>query len=211
MEERVYNGDIDPQGLANHLVGAFNRGRDLVAQQTGQGDQIFVQIGRMHIWNGSFRGALGVSIAKRADGLHVIAGQSTWLDLKDPAISGSLIGAIFFHPLLIFPLVRGFRNFTLTHDLWHTVDDYCTQAGATSGSSISTDTVYCPRCGAVNPNDAEQCYLCDASLTGAQPGPPLTPELQPTQYAVSCPRCGTTVYAGKFCSNCGSELPVRTS
>ena len=211
MEERVYNGNIDPRGLANHLVDVFNQGKDVVAQQTGQEDQIFVQVGRVNIWSGSFRGALGVSIARQADGLHVVAGQSTWLDLKDPTISGSLIGALFFHPLLLFPLVRGFRNFTLSQDLWRVIDDYCTQAGATSSSSTSTYTVYCPRCGAVNPGDAQQCYLCDASLVGGQPGPPITPDLQPTATAVSCPRCGAIVYAGKFCSNCGTELPARAS
>ncbi|GAC1365442.1 MAG: hypothetical protein NVS2B12_26220 [Ktedonobacteraceae bacterium] len=209
MEERIYNGNIDPQGLANHVVDVFNRGGDMVAQQTGQGDQIFVQVGRVSIWSGSFRGAIGVSIARRSDGLHVVTGQSSWLDLKDPAISGSLLGAIFFHPLLLFPLVRGFRNFTLTQDLWRAIDDYCTQAGATTGSTTSTHTAYCPRCGAVNPGDAQQCYLCDASLAGAQPGPLMPQEATP--HPVSCPRCGETVYAGKFCSNCGTQLPVRAS
>ncbi len=211
MEERIYNGNIDPQGLANQLVNVFNQGNDLVAQQTGQGDQIFVQIGRMSIWSGSFRGALGISIARQPDGLHVMTGQSSWLNLKDPAISGSLIGALFFHPLLLFPLVRGFRNFTLTQDIWRTIDDYCTQAGSTASSSTSSHTLYCPRCGAVNPGEAQQCYLCDTSLVGAQPGPPLTPDLQPTLYAVSCPRCGATVYGGKFCSNCGSALSTHAS
>ena len=210
MEERIYNGNIDPQRLANHIVNVFNQGGDVVAQQAGQGDQIFVQVGRVSIWSSSFRGALGVSIARRADGLHVIAGQSSWLDLKDPAISGSLIGALFFHPLLLFPLMRGFRNFTLTKDIWRVIDDYCTQAGATTGISTSTDTAYCPRCGAVNPGDAQQCYLCDAPLTGARPGPSMQ-EVLPTLYPVNCPRCGATVYAGKFCSNCGTQLPARAS
>jgi ribosomal protein L40E len=211
MEERIYNGNIDPQGLANHIVDVFNQGRDIVAQQTGQGDQIFVQVGRLSIWSGSFRGALGVSIARRADGLHVVAGQSTWLDLKEPAVSGSLIGGLFFHPLLLFPLVHGLRNFALSQNLWRVIDDYCTQAGATASSSTSTNTVYCPRCGAVNPGDTQQCYLCDGPLVGARPGPPLTPDLQPTLTAVICPRCDATVYAGKFCSNCGSELPAHVS
>lgn len=45
MEQRIYRGNVSGEGLADHLVSAFNNRDGLVAQRVGQGDNLLVQIG----------------------------------------------------------------------------------------------------------------------------------------------------------------------
>ncbi len=232
MEQRVYVGNIDPNGLADFLVQTFNQNfsysgwsdrYQTMAQKVGQGDQILVQVARARTSSGRIRGALGVSISRTSNGVSVSTGQSNWLDLDDPSIAGTLIGSLFFPPLLIFPVLRGIHNYTFYQDVWQAIDTYCTQGGAHQGSTTTAHGIYCPYCGTINDETVQQCQTCGAPLQ-AQQGqpqqqaaqqatqyytpPPRSPQQpqQPAQEMVICPRCGQRVPAANFCNNCANPL-----
>jgi len=214
MEERLYHGNINPEALANHLVATFNQGGDLAAQRVGQGDQVMVQVGRVKLWTGRFHSAIGINISQLPDGICVATGQSHWLELDNPGVSGMLLGSLFFPPLIIFPLMRGIRNYTLYQDIWTVIDDYCTQGHAVQGDVMTAHAVYCQNCGAVNDEHIGQCHLCGMPLyipEYSDVAPPMQAANRTVVYKprmVTCPRCDTTVPAGKYCNNCASELPM---
>lgn len=215
MEQRLYQGTINPDALADYLVqtfnqnyayyGIYNQRYTTIAQKVGQGDHLLVQIARARTWSGKIRAALGVSISRVSDGISVSTGQSNWLNLDDPAILGMVIGAVFFPPLIIFPLIRGINNFTFYQDVWNAIDTYCTQVGATRTDTVVAHAVYCPVCGSINEEGAQQCHTCGAQLTQSQQQAP-TPLPVPTGERITCERCGATVPAAKYCGNCGSPL-----
>jgi hypothetical protein len=244
MEQRVYQGNINPNGLADYLVNTFNQGYGLgpgpgygfnpgygygygpgfsgtMAQKVGQGDNILVQIALLGHHGRRIRSTIGLSITRVPDGVSVATGQSNWFDA--PAMAGGLIGAIFWPPLLLFPLARGIRDYGLYQDVWNAVDTYCTQVGAMQASSTTAHGVYCPRCGAVNDEDAPACAMCGTPLASSFQGQPQptsvpndlrndfpsqSPQSPPAAAAerIICPACGQTVSGGKFCSNCGAPL-----
>ncbi len=219
MEQRIYHGNIDPDALADFLVQSFNQGYTYtgissqryttMAQKVGQGDHLLVQIARARAWSGRIRSALGVSISRIPDGVSVSTGQSNWLDLADPALAGMLIGAVFFPPLLIFPIIRGINIYVFYHDVWNAIDSYCAQAGATPASTTTAHGVYCQHCGAINDEGVEQCHTCGAPL---HPLPAYqAPTAAPGTATVTCPHCGATVSAAKFCSNCAAPLSAVPS
>ena len=219
MEERIYHGNVSGEALADHLVTTFNQGDDIVAQKVGQGDQIMVQVGRAKLWTGKIHGAIGITIARVSDGIRVATGQSNWLELNDPSVGGMLLGSIFFPPLIIFPLMRGIRNYALYQDIWAVIDDYCTQGNATQGNKTTTHAVYCQNCGAANDENAAQCHLCgmplynpeDAKSADASPYAQATSNIVYKPRMVTCPRCDAVVPAGRYCNNCASLLPPQSN
>ncbi len=207
MEQRIYHGNINPDALADYLVGMFNQGYGgTVAQKVGQGNQVLVQIGLLSHSGRRIRHSIGVSIYRTPDGVSVATGQANWFD--DPGLGGSLIGALYWPPLLLFPLARGINSYALYQDLWQAVDTYCAQAGAMQGNVTTAHAVYCHNCGVVNNEGDHVCRMCGASLYAPQP-----PHYQPPpQGEVVCPLCGQTVSAGNFCNNCAAPLrPTQAS
>lgn len=211
MEQRFYHGNINPNALADYLVATFNQGyAGTVAQKVGQGDNLLVQIGRLSHSGRRIRHSIGVSIGRTPDGVNVSTGQSNWFD--DPGMmGGTLIGAIFWPPLLLFPLARGIGNYTFYQDIWQAIDNYCMQAGATAGNTTYTHAVYCQNCGTANEDGAQNCHMCGAPLPHApqyQPSqaPSSHPRSGPPPGMVVCPKCEATVSAGKYCSNCAAPL-----
>jgi len=231
MEQRVYNGNVSPNGLADFLVNSFNQGYgNTVAQKMGQGDNLFVQVGILSHSGRRIRGAIGLSIAKTQDGISITSGQSNWFDFNDPAFTGGIIAGFFFPPLWLFPLARGINNYRLYQDIWDAVDSYCLQAGAKPAGTTTAHGVYCQNCGAVNDENATECAMCGASLRPSYAGQapqhrPSTPQYRPSGQAqtqaqdatsagpgmVVCPNCGATVSAGKYCSNCAAALPTSSA
>ncbi len=229
MEQRVYRGNIDPNALADFLVQTFNQNYNYsgmydryttMAQKAGQGNSLLVQIARARTWSGRIRNALGVSITRVEDGLSVSTGQTNWLDLNDPGVTGMLIGGIFFPPLLLFPIIRGISNYTFYQDVWNAIDSYCARAGASPTSATTMHGVYCAHCGTINEEGATQCQTCGAPLYAAQPVPAGQAQSQPSSAAteagpaaetVTCPRCGSRVPAANFCSNCATPLRPATA
>jgi len=227
MEQRIYYGNVSPNGLADYLVNTFNQGYGgTVAQKMGQGDNVFVQVGILSHSGRRMRGAIGLSIAKTHDGISITSGQSNWFDLNDPAFTGGIIAGFFFPPLWLFPLARGINNYRLYQDIWGAVDSYCLQAGAKPGGTTVAHGVYCQNCGAVNDENATECAMCGAPLRPSQAShapqyrPPAASQYHPSSPAqtqaapapgpgmVVCPNCGQTVSAGKYCSNCAAVLPA---
>jgi len=207
MEQRIYHGNINPDALADYLVGMFNQGYGgTVAQKVGQGNQVLVQIGQLSHSGRRIRHSIGVSIYRTPDGVSVATGQANWFD--DLGLGGSLIGALYWPPLLLFPLARGINSFSLYQDIWQAVDTFGAQAGAMQGNVTTSHAVYCHNCGVVNNEGDQVCTMCGASLYGSQP-----PHYQtPPQGDVVCPRCGQTVSAGNFCNNCAAPLrPTQPS
>jgi Double zinc ribbon len=204
MEQRIYHGNISPDALADYLVGMFNQGYGgTVAQKVGQGNQVLVQIGLLSHSGRRIRHSIGVSVARTPDGISVATGQANWFD--DPDLGGSLIGAMWWPPLLLFPLARGINSYALYQDIWQAVDTYCAQAGAMQGGVTTAHAVYCHNCGVVNDEGDQVCRMCGAPLYAPQQRP-QPPHYQPPQAEVVCPRCGQTVSAGNFCNNCAAPL-----
>jgi Double zinc ribbon len=204
MEQRMYHGNINPDALADYLVSMFNQGYGgTVAQKVGQGNQVLVQIGLLSHSGRRIRHSIGVSIARTPDGVSVATGQANWFD--DPDLGGSLIGAMWWPPLLLFPLARGINSYALYQDIWQAVDTYCAQAGAMQGNVTTAHAVYCHNCGVVNDEGDQVCRMCGAPLYAPQQRP-QPPHYQPPQEDVVCPRCGQTVSAGNFCNNCAAPL-----
>jgi hypothetical protein len=109
MEQRIYRGNIDPEALADYLVNTFNQGYgDTVAQKVGQGNQVLVQIGLLSHSGRRIHHSISVSIYRTPDGVSVSTGQANWFD--DPGLGGSLIGALYWPPMLLFPLARGINS-----------------------------------------------------------------------------------------------------
>jgi double zinc ribbon protein len=204
MEQRMYHGNISPDALADYLVGMFNQGYGgTVAQKVGQGNQVLVQIGLLSHSGRRIRHSIGVSIYRTPDGVTVATGQANWFD--DPGLGGSLIGALYWPPLLLFPLARGINSYALYQDIWQAVDTWCAQAGAMQGNVTTAHAVYCHNCGVVNNEGDQVCRMCGASLYAPQP-----PHYQPPRGDVVCPRCGQAVSAGNFCNNCAAPLRPTT-
>jgi hypothetical protein len=164
MEQRIYHGNINPDDLANYLVGMFNQGPGgTVAQKIGQGDSILVQIGLLSHSGRRIRQSIGLSIARTPVGISVTSGQANWLD--DPHLGGSLIGALFWPPLLLFPFARGINAYGLYQDIRQAVETFCAQAGARQGETTTAHAVYCQQCGSANQEGARFCQMCGAPLS----------------------------------------------
>ncbi|WP_322480676.1 zinc ribbon domain-containing protein, partial [Thermogemmatispora sp.] len=211
MEQRIYRGNLTPDGLADYLVQTFGQqysyfgwgGRPMstIAQKVGQGDHVLVQIAQAGSWSGRLRTALGVSISRLPDGISVSIGQSNWLE---GPLTGMLWSALFFPPLLIFPLIRGIGAFGFYQDVWQAIETYCAQAQATRTSTSSLHGLYCTRCGAINDEAAQHCHLCGAPLQQVAPASPkATATSAASTELVTCGSCNERVVAARFCGNCG--------
>lgn len=201
MEQRTYRGTVDPAGLTNHLVTTFGHSYNTVAQTVGQGDRLMVQIGHASHSGRLIRNVIAVGIARLPDGLTVSIGQSRWIDVADSTLTPALVAAVFFPPLLIFPLIRGVQRFALYEDIWNAVDAYCSQAGATRVSVEATPGLSCPRCGVLNHEENQFCTACGLDLRAAA---------TTAAERVTCPECHQVVVAGQFCGHCGARLAPAT-
>lgn len=236
MEQRIYHGKIVPDALADHLVAVFNQHarqgmyynhHHTMAQRVGKGDQVMVQIMRSGSW-GSDGGTLGVSISRVPGGVSVSLGQSNWLDVDGSTLAGMVVGALFFPPLLLLPLLSGLVRSTFDQDVWDVVHNYCIWSGRSSESAPPPHFFRCPYCGAYNNPDVTNCLSCSGPFNYSQPdeSPAQRVSEQPSASAstpggesqeasdleasapeaVVCSKCGVTVPAANFCGNCAASL-----
>lgn len=243
MDQRVYYGHLSPHALADYLVGVYHQPtfyypqRHTVAQKIVQGERIVVQIMRTSDWSSSGHRAIGVHISGIAGGLRVEMGASDWLDIDEAGLAGMLLGALFFPPLLLFPLLQGLSGSGFSHDVWNTIDGYCMQVGADQGyRPHAPQGFYCTYCGAFNHPGAPRCHSCHAPFNVAPPQPPVAerPVAEPEAPAAHaeaqsveeaprksgdtrpmfalmiCPHCKATVVPAHFCGNCAAPLPDVT-
>jgi len=196
MEQRTYHGDLGPDEIANALLAQFNQGT-FAAQRISQGDRALVQVGTRDRRN-RVENALTVTISKTPDGVNVAVGDQQLLDAAaDLAQAG--LGALF-NPLSLLgnlgEIASDVSSFSLTQQVWETVDKYCKSVGAGLGGAPEKATIGCPYCGVANPPDSPTCLGCGAPLGDAQP--------------IYCPQCGQVAPHGtKFCSRCGANLAQR--
>lgn len=240
MDQRVYYGNIDPNALADYLVGIFHQQPPVyyqpprtMAQKIKQGERIYVQIMQTGDWSGHGHRALGIHIARIAGGVSVEMGSSDWLNLDETDLAGMLLGALFFPPLLLFPLIHGLTGSNFSQDVWNTIDVYCMQAGGgRQGGARAPQGFYCTYCGAFNHPGAPYCHACHAPFNFAPPQAPEPsaqraeeppapapqepapqPEVSTDQTSgdaapalVICPACHAEVAPANFCGNCAAPL-----
>jgi hypothetical protein len=115
MDQRIYHGDYSPDTLADYLVRYYNPlpggtygYAPSVAQRIGQGERVMVQIMRNGTW-GRSNETIGVNIDSIPGGVAVSIGRSEWLN--EGTVAGMVLGALFFPPLLLFPLFAGLTHF----------------------------------------------------------------------------------------------------
>ncbi len=194
MDQRIYHGNIDPNVLADHLVGVFNQHvnqgmyyshHHTMAQRAGEGDQVLVQIMRAGSW-GRNGGTLGVSLARVPGGISISLGQSNWLDMDESTLAGMVIGALVFPPLLLLPLLSGLSRSTFDQDVWDVIDNYCAWIRSRSDSPPPRQ-FRCPYCGAYNQQEAPECLGCHMPLHQQQASQQnVSPEqAQPSQSSAS--------------------------
>ncbi len=196
MEQRVYHGAIQPEGLAQALLDEWDRDAT-IAQAFGEADRVVVQIGqREGGWFGDEpHQALTLDIESIGDGVQVTMGQQQWYrDTGVQIFTGGLIG--FFPFFFTFPLGQLFGgqgniDQSLPGQVWQTIDRYAQQYGAATGKTQRLISIPCPECGVANPEGALKCSACGSDLT----------------VVPSCPRCGHANPAGaNFCNRCGEPL-----
>ncbi|HEY0756070.1 MAG TPA: hypothetical protein VGD98_19090 [Ktedonobacteraceae bacterium] len=241
MEQRIYYGNINSHALADYLVGAFQQPsyyqarHSARAQKIVKGERIYVQIMRDSDWSGGHR-AIGVHIVSIAGGVSVEMGASDWLNIDETSLAFGLLGALFFPPLLLFPLLQGLAGSGFSQDVWSLVETYCVRTSAEPGRPHAPQGFYCTYCGAFNHPGASRCHACHApfNFTEQQPvaeapaqstpvtNPPTPPESEPPVETSSprstgatrpmfalmiCPNCKATVVPAHFCGNCAAPLP----
>lgn len=204
MEQRVYEGSVSPQELAQALINEWDRD-DTVAQGFGDGDRLIVQIGQREAgwFSDEPRQAITLDIEAVANGLQVTMGQQQWY--KDDGVqilAGGLIG--FFPFFFTFPLGQMFGDDIdqrLPARIWQSVERNVASVGAPSvpgtpvapvtGKTQRLSTVSCPECGVANPQGATRCSACGAQLDGP----------------MACPQCSHTNPPGaRFCNRCGTQM-----
>jgi hypothetical protein len=194
MEQRAYNTTVTPDDLANALLEEWDRD-DTIAQAFGEPGRVIVQIGQREAgWFGDEpRQALTLDIEQIQDGLQVTMGQQQWFKQGGEIMIGGLIG--FFPFFFTFPLGGLFGGGDIDQSLpgriWQTVERYAGNTGAATGKTQRLSTMPCPECGVANPQNAERCSACGASL---MPSP-------------ACPNCAHVNPPGaRFCNRCGAAL-----
>jgi ribosomal protein L40E len=211
MEQRVYEGSLNPDALAQALIDEWDRD-DTVAQGFGEADRLIVQIGQREVgwFSDEPHQAITLDIEAVPNGLQVTMGQQQWY--KDNGVqimAGGLIGFLPF--FFTFPIGQMFGegiDQRLPSRIWQSVDTYAARmagAGVGDGASASAapvtgktqrlTTIPCLECGVANPQGATRCSACGANL--ASPA--------------ACPQCGHTNPPGAFfCNRCGTQLRAVT-
>lgn len=240
MDQRIYYGNIHPHALADYLVGAFQGSSFYYqpqqytrAQKIVQGERVYVQVMRNSDWGLGGHRALGISIVGIVGGIRVEMGASDWLDIDEAGLAGMILGALFFPPLLILPLIQGLSGSSFSHTVWSAIDTYCIQAGGGQSQQAHVPQgFYCPYCGAFNHPGAPRCHACHAPFHFAPPQPAAEPapgesapaaapvqpaaetsappkkgDTRPMFALMICPNCKATVVPAHFCGNCAAPLP----
>jgi ribosomal protein L40E len=204
MEQRVYSGTLEPEGLAQALLDEWDHD-DTIAQVFGDQDRVIVQIGQREggLFSDEPHQCLTLDIERLDEGIQVTMGQQQWFKGGGTQIiAGGLIG--FFPFFFTFPLGGLFGggddiDASLPGRIWQSVERYVASQGVSApatGKTTRLATVPCPACGVANPLGAQRCSACGTDLAA-------TP---------ACPQCGHTNPPGaNFCNRCGLKLNPAAS
>jgi ribosomal protein L40E len=204
MEQRVYSGTLEPEGLAQALLDEWDHD-DTIAQAFGDEDRVIVQIGQREggLFSDEPHQCLTLDIERLDEGIQVTMGQQQWFKGGGTQIiAGGLIG--FFPFFFTFPLGSLFGggddiDASLPGQIWQSVERYVASQGVpapATGQTTRLATIPCPACGVANPVGAQRCSACGSELAA-------TP---------ACPQCGHTNPPGaNFCNRCGLKLNPAAS
>jgi len=196
MDQRTFQGQLSPEGLAQALLDEWDDG-ETIAQAFGEQGRVIVQIGQREAgwFSDEPRQAITLDIQAVEGGLQVAMGQQQWYREGGTVMVGGLIGFLpFFFTLPLGRLFGGDDiDNTLPGRIWQTVERYTAQYGAATGKTRRLASISCPECGVANPQGAEHCSACGASLTTVP----------------RCPNCGHQNPPGaNFCNRCGAQVAV---
>ncbi len=128
--------------------------------------------------------AVSIRINEEDANLRISVAAEKWVEKAGFAALG-----IVFSPLLVTAGLGAVRQFGLFDDIFRFLDSYIGAADST----VSSDSVTCPSCGALNKPDAKFCRKC---------GKPM--QISGEKH---CPNCGEVVDEDdSFCPNCGQKL-----
>jgi hypothetical protein len=194
MDRRIFHGNIQPNDIAQALLGEFNRG-NLHAQALGQTSKMAVQITtRMGAQSGG-QTALTITLQSTDEGVMVEIGQQAWLGVAASLGQTALYALRNPFNLLgrLDDLAQDIENMQLTDKVWKTIDQAVKAAGASFELSERLRRVLCDYCLTANPVGEGSCIACGAPLGMVQPA--------------ACPNCGFALSAlEKCCANCGATF-----
>lgn len=146
--------------------------------------------------------AVSIRINEEDANLRISVAAEKWVEKAGFAALG-----IVFSPLLVTAGLGAVRQFGLFDDIFRFLDSYIgaepletTTSNPFTGknakdadSTVNSDSVTCPSCGALNKPDAKFCRKC---------GKPM--QISGEKH---CPNCGEVVDEDdSFCPNCGQKL-----
>ncbi|MDB5242731.1 MAG: hypothetical protein JWP57_3356 [Spirosoma sp.] len=129
MQQKIYQGTLSANELADYLVGYFDPQANLQAQKLGKDETYIVQIGQGDVVE-KIHHALSVTItrpAKDASGLVITMGEQRWFtaQMAGGAAFWGLIGllvtpwALF---MLLWPLRDAISGMDLPKDIWQQIE-----------------------------------------------------------------------------------------
>lgn len=221
MEQRTYEGSINPNALAQYLLDTWDQG-DTLAQALEGDEGIIVQVGQRG--GGFFRDepqrALTLALEPVGERLRVtLADQKWYRDGGGQIMVGGLIG---FFPFFFTWPPGGSHDAPvdpeLTSQLWASVEHYVRQSGAATGATtrlpqppaaVTGATTRLPEqiaavTGATTRLPGVYCPSCG---TVNEPGAERCQECGTYLQARDCPQCGVSNPAtANFCMRCGNDL-----
>ena len=194
MDRRIFHGNIQPNDIAQALLGEFNRG-NLYAQALGQTSKMAVQITTRRGAQSGGQTALTITLQSTDEGVMVEIGQQAWLGVA--ASLGQTALSALRNPFNLLgrldDLAQDIENIQLTDKVWKIIDQAVKAAGASFELSERLRRVVCDYCLTANPVGEGSCIACGAPLGTVQPA--------------ACPNCGFAVSPLETCCpNCGANL-----
>lgn len=143
MEQRTYWGALQPEALADYLVGIYEPQKDFQAQKIGQNGNFVVQVARGDKPDDQ-KFAVTVTITRAVDntqgleGVTVTMGEQQWITPK-LATFAAMMGliAVLITPWALFALMWPVSELvgsrTMPGDIWQQIQTYVVGQGGTFG------------------------------------------------------------------------------
>jgi hypothetical protein len=194
MEQRIFHGNVTPQGVANQLLAEFNQG-NLRTQILGEGDNLTIQISTSQFSRSGGQTALAINIQKITDGVMIQVGQQQWLGVA--ASLGQTAIAALINPLNLLgrldDIAQDIENLQITEKVWKTIASIMETTGASTTLTEKLTRLTCDYCSTANEVGSSNCIACGGPLGNSHP--------------TTCKQCGWVVKKDeKYCSNCGQPL-----
>jgi hypothetical protein len=194
MDRRIFHGNIQPNDIAQALIGEFSRG-NLHAQVLGQASKMAVQIATRTGAQSGGQTALTITLQATDEGVMVEIGQQAWLGVA--ASLGHTALSALRNPFALLSrlddLAQDIENMQLTEKVWNAIDRAVKAAGASHELSERLRRVLCDYCHTANPVGEGSCLACGAPLGTVQPGTCSNCGFAVSQLEAACPNCGKSL------------------